>query len=95
METETPEPTLRNDPFGDISIELTVSVGQARPSVRELLDLAEGSVLALNRNLDDPVELYAGERLIARGELEEFEGGEPGQLAIRLTEVAGPGEDLC
>jgi flagellar motor switch protein FliN/FliY len=28
--------------------------------------------------------------LIARGELQEAEGGEPGQLAVRLTEVIQP-----
>lgn len=94
MEFDTSETTPRSDPFGDIPIDLTVSVGHARPLVRDLLELVDGSVLPLDRTLEDPVELYAGERLIARGELEELEGGQPGQLAIRLTEVAAPGEDL-
>ncbi len=71
----------------DIPIEITVSVGHARPSVRELLALGEHAVLPLDRRVDDPVELFVGGRLIARGELQEIEGGEPGQLAVRLTEV--------
>jgi flagellar motor switch protein FliN/FliY len=45
-------------------------------------------VLPLDRRVDDPVELYVGDRLIARGELEEMEGDQAGQLAVRLTEVA-------
>ena len=34
------------------------------------------------------MELYVGDRLIARGELEELEGAQAGQLGVRLTEVA-------
>ncbi|MBE0413798.1 FliM/FliN family flagellar motor switch protein [Yoonia sp.] len=75
-------------PLQQIPIEITVSVGKARPLVRDLLHLGENAVLALDRRIEDPVELYVGDRLIARGELQELEGGEPGQLAVRLTEVA-------
>ena len=46
------------------------------------------AVLPLDRRVDDPVELYVGDRLIARGELEELGGDQKGQLAVRLTEVA-------
>ncbi len=57
------------------------------------LILGSTPVLALDRKVDDPVELFVGDRLIARGELQELEGGEAGQLAVRLTEVAAaPGE---
>lgn len=82
------------NPLKDIPIEIKISVGHARPSVRELLEMKEASVLPLDRAVDDPVELYVGDRLIARGELEELEGGEPGQLAVRLTEVASSPGDL-
>jgi flagellar motor switch protein FliN/FliY len=49
----------------------------------------------LDRRIDDPVELWIGDRLIARGELQEVEGGEGGQLAVRLTEVARPKGELA
>lgn len=75
-------------PLRAVPIEVTISVGRARPSVRELLSLGENAVLPLDSKIDDPVEIYVGDRLIARGELQELEGGEPGQLAVRLTEVA-------
>jgi flagellar motor switch protein FliN/FliY len=77
-----------NNPFGQVPIEVTISVGKARPLVRDLLRLTRDAVLALDRRVDDPVELYVGDRLIARGELEELEGDQAGQLAVRLTEVA-------
>ncbi len=77
-----------NSPFGQVPIEITISVGKARPLVRDLLRLGKDAVLALDRRVDDPVELYVGDRLIARGELTELDGEGSGQLAVRLTEVA-------
>lgn len=76
------------NPFGQVPIEVTISVGRARPLVRDLLRLGKDAVLQLDRRVDDPVELYVGDRLIARGELTELEGEMAGQLAVRLTEVA-------
>lgn len=76
------------NPFSQVPIEITVSVGKARPLVRDLLRLGPDAVLALDRKVDDPVELYVGDRLIARGELQELDGDQAGQLAVRLTEVA-------
>jgi flagellar motor switch protein FliN/FliY len=77
------------NPFRDVPIEVTVMVGRARPSVGDLLGLRPDAVLPLDRRISDPVELYVGDRLIARGELEEIGGEGSGQLAVRLTEVAG------
>lgn len=76
------------NPFSQVPIEITISVGKARPTVRDLLRLERDAVLTLDRKVEDPVELYVGDRLIARGELQELEGEHAGQLAVRLTEVA-------
>ena len=56
--------------------------------VKELLLLGPDAVLPLDRGVDDPVELYVGDKLIARGELQEVEDDPNGQLAVRLTEIA-------
>lgn len=76
------------NPFSQVPIEITISVGRARPFVRDLLKLEKDAVLTLDRRVDDPVELWVGDRLIARGELEEMDGENAGRLAVRLTEVA-------
>lgn len=76
------------NPFAQVPIEITISVGRARPLVRDLLALGQDAVLPLDRRVDDPVELYIGDRLIARGELTELGGDQAGQLGVRLTEVA-------
>lgn len=77
-----------SNPFSQVPIEITISVGRARPQIRELLKLERDAVLTLDRRVDDPVELWVGDRLIARGELEEMDGENAGRLAVRLTEVA-------
>ncbi|MBL4917034.1 FliM/FliN family flagellar motor switch protein [Szabonella alba] len=77
-----------SNPFSQVPIEITISVGRARPQVRDLLRLEKDAVLTLDRRVEDPVELYVAGRLIARGELQELEGEQAGQLAVRLTEVA-------
>lgn len=73
--------------FGRVPIEITISVGKARPLLKDLLALGDDAVLPLDRALDDPVELYIGDRLIARGELEELGDEDGGALGVRLTEV--------
>lgn len=82
-----PADTLGARLLDQVPIEITVSVGKARPLLRDLLRIDRGGVLPLDRRIDDPVELYIGDRLIARGELQEVEGAQPGQIAVRLTEV--------
>jgi flagellar motor switch protein FliN len=76
------------NPFSQVPIEVIISVGRARPLVADLLRLGKDAVLILDRRVDDPVELFVGDRLIARGELQELDGDQAGQLAVRLTEVA-------
>lgn len=86
---ETPgNGNLGKGAFTQVPIEIVISVGRARPQVRELLRLQRDSVLPLDRRVEDPVELFVGDRLIARGVLEEMEGDQAGQMAVRLTEVA-------
>lgn len=80
--------SLGRGAFTQVPIEIVVAVGRARPLVRDLLRLQRDSVLTLDRRVEDPVELYVGDRLIARGALEELEGEQAGQMAVRLTEVA-------
>jgi len=83
-----------DNPFANVPIEITVSVGRARPLIRDLLRLKRDAVLPLDRRVEDPVELFVGDRLIARGELQELDGDQSGQLAVRLTEVADLAEGL-
>lgn len=76
------------NPFNSVPIEITVSVGRARPLIRDLIGLGENAILPLDKRVEDPVELYVGDLLVARGQLEELGGEQTGQLAVRLTEIS-------
>lgn len=88
MDDDSRSSITDRNPFTHVPIEITISVGRARPQVRELLRLKRDAVLPLDRKIDDPVELFVGDRLIGLGELTELDGDQAGTLAVRLIEVA-------
>jgi flagellar motor switch protein FliN/FliY len=69
----------------DIPVEVTVELGRARMTIRELAALDRGDVVQLDRADGDPVDLVAGGRVIARAELVTV--GD--RVALRVVEVAG------
>ncbi len=88
MDNPAPRHSEKSNPFVSVPVEVSVSVGKARPLIRDLVAMGENAVLTLDKRVEDPVELYVGDRLIARGQLEELGGEQSGQLAVRLTEIA-------
>ncbi len=73
----------------DVQVMLTVSIGQARLSVSDILELRPESVVPLTSRIDDPVELAIDNKIIARGELVETEDGTLGVKITELEEQAG------
>ena len=88
-ETDSTRSFARDEknPFTTVPIEITVSVGKARPIVRDLVMLGANAVLKLDKGIEDPVDLFVGDKLIARGILEEDQESDSGSLLVRLTEV--------
>ncbi len=80
---EAPMNKLKRAIFS-VPIEVTVSVGIAKPLIGDLLKMDKDSLLPLNTTLDDPVELRVKDRVIARGELTQDASG---KLGVRLTEI--------
>ncbi len=76
--------SVENAFFG-VPVGITVSVGKAKPMIADLLKLGHGSVIPLDSRIDDPVEIFIGDKLIARGELQEMDNSD--KLGVRLTEV--------
>jgi flagellar motor switch protein FliN/FliY len=79
--------------FYSLPVEIVVCVGTARPALRELCAMGSETVILLDRRLDDPVDIRVGDRVIARGELQELDDGS-GRLGVRLTEIADRGGKL-
>lgn len=74
------------DLLADVHLPVTVELGGARLTVRELLGLREGSVLELDRAAGAPVDVLVNGTLVARGDVVVV--GD--DLGVRITElVAG------
>ncbi|KDA01813.1 FliM/FliN family flagellar motor switch protein [Hyphomonas oceanitis] len=69
----------------NVPVTVTVSIGQARLSVSEILELRPESVVPLTSRIDDPVNITIENKLIARGELVETEDG---SLGVKITEIS-------
>jgi flagellar motor switch protein FliN/FliY len=67
----------------DVELNVTLRFGQRQLSLREILDLGSGSVVELDRLVDEPVELILDGRVIARGEAVIIDGN----YGVRVTEV--------
>jgi flagellar motor switch protein FliN/FliY len=78
-----------------LPIEIRVCVGHARPKLGDMLAMQPDGVLPLDSRVEDLVQLYVGERLIATGELVELDGDQAGRLAVRIVELAGRSDDTA
>ncbi|MCL0034009.1 flagellar motor switch protein FliN [Thermodesulfovibrionales bacterium] len=72
----------------DVSLELTVVIGSVKMLVRELLQLGQGSVIALDKLAGEPMDVYVNDRLIGRGEVVVVNE----KFGIRLTDIMSPTE---
>lgn len=79
------EPAARPSlaPLFDIPVTVEAVLGSATLTVDELLGLAAGSVIEVDRRVGDPIDLIVGGRLLARGELVLIDGA----LGLTLTEI--------
>lgn len=70
----------------DVEMTLSVEVGRARMTVRDLLELAPGSVVELDRAAGAPADLLVNGRVIARGEVVVVDE----DFGLRITELVPP-----
>ncbi|PNR92494.1 flagellar motor switch phosphatase FliY [Petrotoga sp. 9PWA.NaAc.5.4] len=67
----------------DVPLEIKVELGSVKMTLREILELHEGSLIQLNKLAGEPLDIYANERLIARGEVVVIDEN----FGIRVTEI--------
>lgn len=75
--------------LADIPLKLQAELGRTRLTVRDILELTEGSVIALNKLAGDQVELYANGYLLARGEVVVINDA----FSVRISSLAMQKED--
>ena len=76
-----------------LELELPVRISLARTTVplRDVLKLTTGSVIELNRSLDEPVDLVVNNRVVAQGEIVVVEGN----YGIRIQRVNDQARDAA
>lgn len=74
----------------DVPVTLSVEIGRSKVPIRELVSLNQGSVIELDREVNEPLDLLVNGKLMARGEVVVVEG----QFGLRLIEVVSPSERL-
>jgi flagellar motor switch protein FliN/FliY len=70
--------------FRDVEVALRVRLGETTVKIEDLLSLKSGSLLKLDRMLNEPVDLYLNDSLIGRGEIVAVDDC----FGVRVTEIA-------
>jgi flagellar motor switch protein FliN/FliY len=70
----------------DVELNVSLRFGQRQLPLREVLELSSGSVIELDRLVDEPVDLFLDGKLIARGEAVIVDGN----YGLRVTEIPQP-----
>ena len=97
IELQEPVPSIEHEPsqllpnaielVQDSMVSLEVRLGSAVLSIRQVMELREGSVVELDRALDETVDVVLNGKLIARGKLVAH-----GDLfGVRITEIQTSG----
>lgn len=65
-----------------IEVDITVELGATTMPIHHLLRMGRGAVIELDTTEDDPLRVYANNRLIAHGEVKVEEG----RLSVEITQ---------
>jgi flagellar motor switch protein FliN/FliY len=74
----------------DIPLKVTVELGRSKMAIRDILQLAQGSVVELSKFAGEPLEVLVNDKLIARGEVVVVNE----KFGIRLTDIISPVERI-
>ena len=74
----------------DIPVDVSLRVGSTDISIRDLVSLVEGSVIALDQDAGEPMDVLVNGTLIAHGEIVVVDD----QYGVRLTDVVSPVERI-
>jgi len=67
----------------DVSLTVQAELGRTRRQVKEILRLQVGTVLQLEKEAGEPVDILVNEKAIARGKVVEIDG----QYGVQITEI--------
>lgn len=67
----------------DVPVRISAVLGHSKMHVSDLLKLASGTVLELDRKVGEAIDIYVNDRLVARGEVVLVED----KLGVTMTEI--------
>jgi len=67
----------------DIPLQLTVELGRTKKTIKEILDLAPGSIFELERVAGEPVDIFVNGKLVAKGEVVVIDEN----FGVRITDI--------
>lgn len=85
-----PRTDVNMDMVLDIPVTISMEIGRTRISIRNLLQLSQGSVVELDRLAGEPMDVLVNDTLIAHGEVVVVND----KFGIRLTDVISPAERI-
>jgi flagellar motor switch protein FliN len=74
----------------DVELEVSLRFGERTLLLKEVLELGPGSLIELDQEVQDPVELLVGKKVVARGDVVIVDGN----YGLRVTEIASPSERI-
>ncbi|HEY9051340.1 MAG TPA: flagellar motor switch protein FliN [Gammaproteobacteria bacterium] len=83
-----PGTDVKLDVVLDIPVTISMEIGRTKISIRNLLQLNQGSVVELDRLAGEPMDVLVNGTLIARGEVVVVNE----KFGIRLTDIISPAE---
>ncbi|MCF6137117.1 flagellar motor switch phosphatase FliY [Pseudalkalibacillus berkeleyi] len=67
----------------DIPLQVTVELGRTKRSVKDILELSQGSIIELDKLAGEPVDILVNQKLIAKGEVVVIDEN----FGVRVTEI--------
>ncbi len=74
----------------DVPLQVTVRLGKSRMTIREILDLGEGSIVELDKLAGEPVDLLVNGKLVAKGEVVVIDEN----FGFRVKDIISPMERI-
>ena len=67
----------------DIPLQITVELGRTKKLIRDILELSQGSIIELDKLAGEPVDIFANNKLIAKGEVVVIDEN----FGVRVTDI--------
>lgn len=68
----------------DIPLQVTVELGRTKRTVKDILNLSQGSVIELDKLAGEPVDIFINHKLVAKGEVVVIDEN----FGVRVTDIA-------